>query len=439
MSIVSTKNSMSVLIGANPTPISLTLAQITDPTTATTFIADGQVLMVDEQDKVVTGATANISDSPNIRFVVRNGATAATAALNFSARMRGIDILSCLGKNPVASVQQITNIGYDGTNNSIDASGVDYTLTYVGDWDDQMWSEQKKRQAFNYYSTSATQQSIAQSMSAQFNADGYRKTLAGTGPEVSCVMLADGTTQGSANAANIAVVNGSDIMTFSAAQTTTILAVGNIIRTSAAATTTAAVYVITANSGTDSTLSSATGSTPQVRVHTYYQGSSATLTTRGTGWDIITGSANFGLKFTGLALTWIKDFFKYKVVSFHIELKGFGTTVNATPTLPTFGTNVGNLVAEFESFAAGFEGVLNRTVVPLPTGRTAAVSTTNYCSIAIESADRSIVNAVAGQNAMREQTFIFIPTAATQLPIILSQINPYIASIPSSLAAVSLT
>lgn len=430
MSVLSTKNSMSVLVGNSVTGIAIAAPiQITDPTTAGTYIADGQCIMLDENDIPMTVATSTVVFNPKVRFVVRNGSN-----LNFSARIFGKDIVACTGVNYSAMVQQISSVGYNGTSGSIDAAGQDFTLTLVGDWDDQFWSEQKQRTAFNYYSTVASQQSIATSFSTQINAQGFRATAAGTGPTVKAEMLSDATTQATGNAANIAVVNGSDVFTFSATQaSTTANTIGGIIRIGAAATTTGPIYVITANNSTDSTLTAGT----QVRVHTYYQGTSGTVSTRGTGWDSVSGATNFGIKLTGLALTWTKDFFKNKVVSFSTELKGFGSTTSGTSTVPSMGTGDGKTVSEFESFASGNEGALNRTVIPLPSGRSAAISTTNYNTIAIESQDSSITNTVAGNAKMRVQTFIFIPADASQDTILLSQLNPYLTSV--DLPTISIT
>ena len=423
MSIVSTKNSMSVLIAANPTQIALGSVQITDPTTTNTFIADGQILMLDESDAVMTPANSNISDSPSVRFVVRNGATASTASLNFSARIRGKDLVACTGKNYSAITQQVSYVGYNGTSGtSLDASGTDFTLTLVGDWDDQFWSEQKNRTAFNYYSTAATQQAIATSFTNQINAQGFRATAAGTGPIVKAETLNDATTAVTSTATTLIVVNGSDIGTLNVADTT-FQTIGAVVRLgSVAATTTSPVYVVTATPSTDSSLTST-----QIRFHTYFQGTTGTVTL-GTLSNFVSGATNWGIKLTGLALTWVKDFFKAKVVSFHTDLKGFGTTTSGTSTVPSLGTGDYKLVSEFESFAAGNEGALNRTVVPLPTGRNATVSTANYDTIAIESQDSSITNTVAANARMRVQTMIFIPTSSTQIVPLLSQLNPYIAS-----------
>jgi len=73
-------------------------------------------------------------------------------------------------------------------------------------------------------------------------------------------------------------------------------------------------------------------------------------------------------------------------------------------------------VAEMESFAAGFEGALNRMKVPLPAGRTYADTTTpkTYDIMVFESADNSIgsTNPVVAQAPMRVQQYVCMPVSA---------------------------
>jgi hypothetical protein len=80
-----------------------------------------------------------------------------------------------------------------------------------------------------------------------------------------------------------------------------------------------------------------------------------------------------------------------------------------------------------ESFAAGFEGALNRMVVPLPAGRTYADTTTpkTYDIIVIESADSSIgsSNPVVAQTPMRVQQFVCVPVSAGVRTKLASQLN----------------
>ena len=104
----------------------------------------------------------------------------------------------------------------------------------------------------------------------------------------------------SGSATTLTVVNGSNIATLDAVDTG-VQSVGAIIRVdgaNAAITTSIPVYIVTATPSTDSSLSST-----QVRFHTFYQGTSV-ASTLGTGSGIVATATNWGLKFTGLPLTW---------------------------------------------------------------------------------------------------------------------------------------
>lgn len=429
MSVQTQNNVINVLVGANPSPISTATVQITDPSATSTYIADGQVVILNHLGVPMQPANANIGDTPYIQFVQRSG-----TELHFSARIKGTEITNAKGKSYVAAQEQIWSIGYNGTNGSIDATSTEYMFTIVYTFDDMMWSEQQLKEPYEIVTTSPTQLLISQSLSYQVNFQQARKQSLGTGRFVSAEMLNDATTQGTGNAASIAVVNGSDIITFSATQAGTIAnTIGTIIRLGAgAATTTSPVYVIIANGTTDSTLTSGT----QVRIHTNYQGATATLTTRGTNWDTVTGATNYGVKFTGLALTWVKDFFKFKKVIFHFDIRNYGNTTVTKTQESSLGNGDYRLVSEFESFTAGNEGALNRMMVPLPLGRTDTVTGATYDTLQLESVDRKY-NTVAGVNGMRYELYVFLPDGATQETQLLLQLNPYIASTPAALPAVT--
>lgn len=434
MSVQTQKNTMSVLVAKDHTEITTATVQITDPSTAGTFIADGQVVILDSSDNVMTPGTT-VSQSPYFRIVAREGATASTAKLNYSARMRGVDLLQATYKAYSAPVEQISYVGYNGTTGSIDNTGTDYLLTVVNDWDDQMWSQQKNRTVYDYTSTAPTQLTIAKSFSYQVNQAGFNSTLLGTGPWIKAEMLNDSTTASNLTGSpTITIVNGSDVATFSNTVATNGLAVGDILRIGGnAASTTTAVYYVSAVPSTDSSLTSS-----QVKLHTYYQGVSQAATAMGTGYDRVTGATNYGLRFTGLALTWgIPPYsdFKYKKVSFHLELLGFGTTVKSDPsTTPSKGNGSGYEVSEWEYFAMGNEGALNRTIIPLPLGRTQAVSTSTYDTFYLEAADKTGGGPVTGVVPMKIQTFLFLMSGSGTNPAaaknnLRGQLNPYLNSI----------
>lgn len=436
MSVQTQKNVMNVMVGKefDNAAIAVASLQITDPTANSTYIEDGAIvaLGLGSAGEVILPAssTNTIANYPSIRLVQRVG-----SLLNFSPRIQGVDVTKFTGVDGVAGNEQVTTVGYNGSTGAIDNSGTDFILTYVGLWDDMMWSKQQYRKAYDYYSTAATQQSIVKQLSFDINNDGFKQTMAGTGPQIKCEVLCDGTAADpSGSATTAAVVNGSDIVTLDAADSS-VQAIGTIVRLGTAGGgrgTSVPVYIVVGIPSTDGTLSAT-----QFRIHTYFQGTSDTALAIATALQaggVVATATNYGLKFTGLPLTWVKDFWKYKRVQFRIEVKGFGTTTVSTPTTVSIGKGDYRTVAEMESFAAGNEGALNRTIVPLPTGR--QVTPTNgsiplYDAIMIEWADKSKKSPIVGTVPMQEQLFVYTPDStngARNSTRLLDQLNEWMVS-----------
>lgn len=435
MSVQTQKNVMNVMVGKEfaSSAIAVSSLQITDPTATSTYLEDGAIvaLGMGASGEVILPAssTNTISVYPSIRLVQRVG-----NLLNFSPTIVGTDVTAFRGKGGLAGAEQVTTVGYNGSTGSIDNSGTDFILTYVGLWDDMMWSKQQYRKAYDYYSTAATQQSIAKQLSFDINQDMFKQTLAGTGAQIKCEVLCDGSAASPSIAATAAVVNGSDIVTLNAVDAGvqaigTILRIGNTNTSATGRGVTIPVYIVVGIPSTDSTLSAT-----QLRIHTYFQGTSDATLDLTADAGVVATATNYGLKFTGLPLTWTKDFFKYKRVSFRIELKGFGTTAVATPTQAALGFGDYRHVAEMESFAAGNEGALNRTIVPLPAGRQVTPTDGSiplYDAIVIEWADRSKKSPISGVVPMQEQLFVFTPDStngARNSTRLLDQLNEWMVS-----------
>lgn len=373
-------------------------------------MADGQVIAVGVPagggSEIVIPASSAAGSFESIRLVESQG-----GILVYSPKIKVSNIVHAGVKAYTAPVEQVYVLGFDGTSGNLDVTqSNEFIMNIVYDYDDMMWSEQKLRNAYNYYSTSPTLQGLATSMVTQINLKEKMSTLNGVGAVVSATMLTNGTATAMDSSATLAVVNGSTTITASAAQTTD-WAVGTLVRIGGA-TATSPVYVITA-------VTSSTVAT----INTPYQGATNAAIAART----ITVPTSFGIKVTGLALTWVKDFFKYNKVKFHFEVKGFGaSTYNklcAICTESSKGVGSGYEVAEYESFAAGNEGALNRTMIPFPTGRTYAVSTTTYDTIAIESNDTENYSPIVGTTAMRELALVFIPVSAAIRTKLKSQLD----------------
>jgi hypothetical protein len=93
----------------------------------------------------------------------------------------------------------------------------------------------------------------------------------------------------------------------------------------------------------------------------------------------VTAGSSYGVRFTGKALPFRRDFFKFKRVAFTLQMSGFGATPLTKTQEMSYGAGDGRLVMEEESFSKGFQGALNRMTVPLPQSNetfTANASTT---------------------------------------------------------------
>lgn len=435
MSVSTQKNVMNVLVG-----LDIAGTAIASLTNDLANLPTGQVVVLGQGsagEVVMPIASANITNYPSIRLVTRVG-----TQLKYSARIYGKDVISYLGKDGVASAEQVNFIGYNGSaaTSALDNTATEYILTYVNDWDDQQWSEQKMRKAFLYSSTTATQKSIAQSFTYQVNFDGFKSDLQGVPPQVKAEMMGDSSTQSALTGApTISIANGSDVATFSNTVATNGAAIGDALRLgSAAATTTTPIYIITAIPSTDSSLTA-----NQVRVHTFFQGTTISAGAEGVAYDRITASTNYGMKFTGLPLTWALPPYgdwTWKKVSFHFDLEGFGTSTLTDSTRASKGYGDYRAVAEMEYSAMGNEGALNRSTIPLPTG-SLVTSTTGtpalYDTVYIESADTQGSSPITAAAPMRIQTYVFIPDGAANMTKLLTQLDPWMASCPGAFAAAS--
>lgn len=416
MSVQTQKNIMDVFVAREVAPA--TYANVTSDLAAT--LAVGQIAVVgfnaasgfEEKLGVTTSSVANY---PYIRFVKGT----AQGELLYGARIYGKDIKKVSSIAGVAPVEQVWSIGYNGTSGAIDVTAAnEFIMTIAYDYDDMFWSEQKKRDAYDYYSASPTQMGVAQAMTTLINYKEFQKSMNGTGREVRAEILSDGTaavvsdgtqTQDAIVVRDSAIIQLVDTSTTTPGNTAglaTSCPVGTILNIAGVK------YVVTAIS------------TNQVTLHTPYQGASGTITggtTIATQFSKMSAITSVGIRVTGQPLTWRKDFFKFMKVKFHFDLQGFGATPITKSTESSKGIGFWSEVAEFESFASGNFGALNRSVVPLPIGLNEVPVTqpsfagagsglgANYNVWVIESEDTENYSPITGTTPMKIQTYIFFP------------------------------
>lgn len=431
MSVRTSLNLNAVLVGKNIAGTAIaSIAALGD-------MSDGQVIVTNTSGEALPVGD-DVADSPWIRLCKRlviNGVD----TFQFSPIIRGTDVIAYRGTAYSAGQEQIYVVGFNGTSGSIDTTATSYMFSIVFDHDDQMWSQQKKRETWNYTSTSPTQYSIAKSFTEQIANKMAKNILNGTGAEVKVEMLSDGTFSASSGGA-FTVSNGSVTITTvesaggandagKYAADASSMAVGDKIRIGGTGNT-SPVYVITAVSGIGTAAATITLNMP-------YQGASGAVAAANVG--IVTAATNYGFKITGLALTWQKDFFKYMRVTFHLDMVGFNATTLTRTQEALKGRGDYRDVAEWESYTAGSEGALNRSRVPLPLGRTEVPtdgSIAGYDCYNIQVKDTSVTNTVAGQSVQPFDIMVFFPDGCAQDTIFSSQLDPWMASLPQAFANV---
>jgi hypothetical protein len=397
------KNTINILIGKN---IARTgSVQITDPSATSTYIADGEVVVLDEND--TPAAAPTITTSRYIKLVQRSG-----NELVFSARIDGNNVFRYTGKAYDAPREQVSYIGYNGTAGDIQAIALNnYKLTISYKHDKEKYSEQLNAKPY-YYSSPATVTSsmvaydftyqIANDPSAEVRAE---RVVAGTGA--------------TPGAGNYIFTNGSDLITNPAST----LTVGQVIRVGTTATSPA--YIVTELLSTTSS-----------RLDVAYQGT--TVTHAAAAIETVATPTGWGIKLTGEALTFRVGIFKYVKVSFDTLLMNFGSTSYTLATTPYKGSGTYEEVAELEWFAVGFEGAVDRAWYARPIGRADAISGTTYRTFAIDWFDTSDTShPVSGVKPSENLLYVFVASGTNQTTQIKTALDTYMASVPRAFAAVT--
>lgn len=406
-------NSFGVFIGKS---ISRTASvQVYDPANTTTFLANGEVVVVGADGNVLT-AGQTVADSEFIRIAQGRGTSADSIISN---KIFGADVTHYKGVSYQAPAEQISYVGYNGSSGAIEAiSGNTYKLRVTFNHDSELWSEQKNI-IYNEYTSdsSATASEIAAGFVKKYN-----NTYPANNADIKVERVCDGTFTVAGGATTATVTNGSKTVTFSGSGHN--FAVGDVIRIGGA-TGTYPVFLVAAVSGATVTLDSA------------YQGTSGTVANANIGE--MSSITSWGLKFTGKALTFSVGLFKYIKVAFDVTLQDFGTTTVTDSQTASRGNGTYEEVAELEYFALGFDGWLStRNSVPaVSQPRTDATSGATYDIITIKGYDRTDFGAVSGIKPSPFTIIIAMVDGAAQTTNLLAQLNPWMASTPKSFANVA--
>lgn len=420
--IRSAKNSYNVLIGKS---VARTASvQITDPSASSTYIADGEIVVLNHLDQPLT-AGQTISDSPFIRLVQRSG-----SQLIFSARIDGQRVMSYKGKSGAAAQEQIYVLGYNGTSGSIDLTTAAKLLKITFKHDQRIWSEQPFRRV--YQSSGTTQVRVATDMATIMNQDSL-PALMGTGAAgswISAEILCNNAGTAITGTGTITVRKGSAVIT-AGTDIDAVMAVNDYIRINSTATTGSMYKIISM----DTTANTATLNMP-------YQGASATVAEASNEYVTAANMATAacGIKMTGLPLTsGIPPYsrFEYSKVAFIVHPgDGFGSTDLTKTQEMSLGNGVFEQVRQIEYMSIKFEGAQNESVHPLPTALRDldAVSGTLYDTISISYADASDMSVISGTKPSEQELLIFLADGASQQGTLRGQLNPWMASTPKGLA-----
>jgi hypothetical protein len=349
----------------------------------------------------------------------------------------GRNVLGYKGKDHADATQQIVAIGFNGTSGALDETSESRLLKIDYTWDDHKWSEQQRHRVYQHVGTTPSPDEIAETIARQINFD-----KAAGGSDVKAEILLDeagATLTTSGTSSSWSVVNGSPIAQANGTLGTTNFAVGDYVRIDSASspsTQTIGVYKI---ASIDTTNNRMTFTMP-------YQGTTDSSISEATDINVITGAvadaAEAGILLTGESLEFTPGFFNYRIVSFNVGMPtaDWGSTTFTTLQSPYAGQGTYEQVADAEWIGLGYEGALNRTIVPLPTGRTDADSAKEYDTVTIYYFDDSENNVISGKKPAPQGLYIFLVDAPSNglTTALLAQLNPWMASLPNSLAPVTL-
>ena len=357
-----TDNSLHVFVGPNSATED---AAFQNDVTAAAATGSGSIFVVNE-----TGAAHSDAIAAGEFFKI--GQKNADGTVSFSPLLE-FNNCTFTGKATVARSQQNSVFGSNGSTGSIDAINSNrYTIRVNFKNNTDLYSEQSDLHFFEYVSdASATQIEVAdyfaQTISKSEKLSGKR-----TGKKRASVKVerftdaADSTI--STDITSIAFTNGSKVgeVVFGSGSDLSGIVVGNYLRitedstTDVPVATTDAIYKVVATYDSGAT----TGST--VTLDQAYQGTSLVHTDPAVNQitAAVMASANVGLKITGLAQEFKLGLLTDSVVSFDVNLDGFGSTTALATTAAVKGSGIGNEISELEWFGKGSQGAPYRHGVP---------------------------------------------------------------------------
>lgn len=255
------------------------------------------------------------------------------------------DIIKATGVVYDAASSQSTTFGSNGSTGSIDnVNSNRYTIRVNFKNNDEMFSEQSDLHFFEYVSdASATEVEIvdyfAQVMSKneKFNGKTY-------GNKRACSLVqrySDGTSA-ALGAGTITFYSGSKYALASSGSHG--LTAGEYVRVGHATTATNPVYKVESVSST------------AIYLDQPYQGADNPTATCGQMTAAQAAAGSWGIKMTGVTQEWVLGLKTWDVVTFDVNLDGWGSTTAVSTTAGDIGSGEGEQVAELEWFGNGSAG-----------------------------------------------------------------------------------
>lgn len=418
MSVGTVKNSLQVMIGKS---ISATGAsvQLTSPTAAN-YIAQNEIVVLNSRGTYLTPGST-VADSEFIRLAFRTG-----NEIVLSNKVFGKKVFKFSGVDGSQGQEQVYTIGYTGSGTGqIDTTvSNDFYLHVTYTFDTQNWSQQQNRRT--YFSTfdSPTARKVALDIAGQVNID--------PGTQVKAEVLNSSTTTSSITG-TASLVKNSKYITMSSSSHG--IAAGDLVRlgcTGSGVGVLIPVYEVYAVNGT------------QVVLTSPYVGPSNSALTN-SDMTILTAGTYFGIRLTAMPLTYRRDIFRFMRATFKVGMSGLGSTPLTKTQEVSMGNGDGRVVSELESFAFGYEGVLDRmSEIRLPvradavnTATTAVQTTTGgdvttadavYDCISIMFFNEATATATAPVRSSEEIRLYFVDGASQETGVI-AQLSPWMESV----------
>lgn len=396
--IPSQNSVMHLLIGKNIARTGSVTAK--DPA-ASTYAVAGEIVVTDVDGTVLDSTTVLTRD----RVVIVQSQGASLPSIK-SPVIEKAGVRTYNSKLYTAPVLQVDYIGYNavttvGDIEVINSNGYEIAIKDINSA--AYGSTGIERFAFYVSDATATKAEILDGLAVS----AYQNQVRTVRPDVTIERVSAATsTNNSAATGTVTATNGSTTLTASVAGGAE-LAVGDYIRFGTTAVVTAAIYRITAISGTS------------ITIDIPYQGATQTFGATATSKLPF---ATLNAAAVGIRITAKAEIFTFPATpqvepysnQFITRVQNAGTTPVVTQVAPVIGAGMASQVASLESFLVGNEGAIARNNVPYIAPRANTESAGTYSFLTLEWTSRKHGNIFDNEGAAKQLliAFNFVPASA---------------------------